>query len=309
MTIYAEGVDYSGGWPPVAAMRAAGKTFVVRYVAAGVRGKEITRDEVGYWRAAGISIVIVYESTAGRALEGRAAGVQDAQVARDDVRNVGGPSDGGVVYFAVDVDTTSDSQRAAAVDYLTGAASVLGWGHVGVYGEYDLIGYVAAHCDCRWFWQTYAWSGGRLHPAAQLYQYRNAQTLGGVEVDLDRAYAPNFGQWPEGDTDMTPEEFAAAAVAGTLDPAFTRQAQILASYGIARAVDVRTAVAPLLNDEAVISAAVADKASAVLGAIAALPTEHLTEQERAELAADIAGQVEGLDAAAVLDALAGRLAS
>jgi hypothetical protein len=195
MPVIAEGVDYSAGRPSVAAMRQAGKTFVVRYVAAGAHAKEITVDEAAFWRAAGIDVCIVYESTAARALEGTVAGAADARAARSDVIAAGGPSDGGVIYFAVDVDTTSTAQRAAAVDYLIGAAGVLGWDQVGVYGEYELIDFVATHCDCRWYWQTYAWSHGQLHARAQLYQYRNGQTLGGVEVDLDRAYAANFGQW------------------------------------------------------------------------------------------------------------------
>lgn len=190
-----EGVDYSAGRPSVAAMRAAGKSFVVRYVAAGRHAKEITADEAAFWRAAGIDICIVYESTAGRALDGHAAGAVDAASARADVVAAGGPADGGVVYFAVDLDVTTSAQLAAVEDYLTGAASVLGWDQVGVYGEYDVLDHVLRHTPCRRLWQTYAWSAGRLHPAAQLYQYRNGQQLGGAEVDYDRALADDFGQW------------------------------------------------------------------------------------------------------------------
>lgn len=206
-----KGIDYSGKWPSIASMRNAGLTFVVRYVSTGDRGKEITGEEVSFWRAAGVDICIVFETTAGRALAGFTAGAVDATTGRGDVVRVGGPSDGGVIYFAVDVDTTSDAQRAAVVDYLNGAASVIGWDNVGVYAEYEVIEYVLRHSPCRRFWQTYAWSHGAVHEKAALYQYSNGQHVGGVEVDLDEARQDDFGQWfyvKQETLDVTPEQDA-----------------------------------------------------------------------------------------------------
>jgi hypothetical protein len=231
MPVIAEGVDFSGRRPSATALRAAGKSFVVRYVSAGQHGKEITPTEARYWSGEGIDVAIVYESTAGRALEGRAAGVADARAGRDNVIAAGGPASGGVIYFAVDVDLTAPAQMVAAAQYLTGAASVLGWDQVGVYGEYDLIAYLSTHTECRWFWQTYAWSGGHLHPAAQLYQHRNGQVLDGVEVDLNRAYAANFGQWP---TTREDELSAAdvAAITGRLDQIEAQQKRISDYLGV-----------------------------------------------------------------------------
>lgn len=198
-----EGVDFSGARPTAEAVRAAGRDFVVRYARCFTTPKCITAAEVDYWQAHRIDVAIVDEVGAGRMLDGFTAGVADAQAARKAVISVGGPSDGGVIHFACDVDTTTDLQREAAADYLRGAATVLGWDHVGVYGEYEVIAWVHDHdkLPVRYLWETYAWSGGVRHPAATLYQYLNGQTLDGVEVDYDRAYAADFGQW--GGQDMT----------------------------------------------------------------------------------------------------------
>jgi hypothetical protein len=100
------------------------------------------------------------------------------------------------VYFSADWDATSGEQ--AAIDaYLKGAASVLGAGRVGVYGSFDVINRCKRNGTARWFWQTYAWSGGRLSGAAHLYQYHNGQHINGA-VDLTRALVPEFGQWHAG---------------------------------------------------------------------------------------------------------------
>lgn len=57
-----------------------------------------------------------------------------------------------------------------------------------------------------------------------------------------------------------------------------------------------------------LGAAITDSRSAILGAVAAMPTDDLSEAERQQLAADIAAQVDDLSADDILDALAERLA-
>ena len=47
----------------------------------------------------------------------------------------------------------------------------------------------------KWGWQTYAWSGGNWDKRAQLQQYSNDRTVGGVSVDYDRSTVDFFGQW------------------------------------------------------------------------------------------------------------------
>ncbi len=193
-----KGCDFSMARPSVAALRTAGLDFVLRYVSTPGNAKNLTRAEADRYRAAGIDVGVVFETTAGRALAGNAAGRADAAAAAVQTAAAGGPG-AGVVYMAVDVDTTTTAQRQAVAAYLGGAALAISWERVGVYGEFEVIDYVAAHTPCRWFFQTYAWSGTppRWHPRAQLRQVRNGVRLGdGSQVDLCEAHADDWGQWP-----------------------------------------------------------------------------------------------------------------
>jgi hypothetical protein len=306
------GVDFSAGWPDIDAMTRAGRDFVIRYVSHPGNPKNITAAEATHWRQHGIDIAIVFESAAGRAVVGAAAGAADACAAREQVVAAGGPDDGGVIYFAVDIDTTTQAQRDALDQYLTGAAGVLGWDQVGVYGEYEVVDYVAAHTPCQWYWQTYAWSGGKgPHSRAQLYQYRNGQQLGGADVDFDRALADHFGQWATGkepSMSLTADEHkwlqavyrqvTGAIGFGQLD----FQGTIKAVLGT-----VQTLVNLSGSNTSVLGRAIASTEQAVLAAIAALPTAHLTIAEQQQVAHAAAGKLAEhglrLDDTVLLDAL------
>lgn len=187
------GIDYAWGRPSIDAMKKAGVKFVARYVSNPGNSKNIERAEATSLKKAGIGIVTVFESTAGRALAGHAAGAADAKSAHAQIVAAGGPADA-PIYFAVDFDA-QPSQQAALNEYLSGAASVLGKGRVGVYGGYYVVERCAAAKVCRFFWQTYAWSGGHVSKHANLYQYSNGHTLDGVSCDYDKALKANYGQW------------------------------------------------------------------------------------------------------------------
>ena len=281
------GVDFAGARPAAQAMRTAGRDFVVRYVSTPGNGKNITRSEARYWQQNGIDIAIVFETTAGRALAGSAAGRADAAAGRSQVVASGGPADGGVIYFAVDVDTTTTGQRAAVASYLNGAAGVIGWDQVGVYGEYELVDYVSAHTPCRFFWQTYAWSGGRgPHSRAQLYQYSNGQHIGGVEVDFDQALAANFGQWGrKNDTvSLTADEHnwlravyvqvTGAVAVGQRDFQGTIEATLSGVQSLINLVRANSTV---------LGRSLTDSEQAVLAAVSAMPTGGLTMAEQQQV--------------------------
>lgn len=191
-----EGIDLSGPYPTAAAMKAAGRDFVVRYARkTGSLDKQITAAEAAYWRANGIDVAIVDEAGAARALDGFAAGAADARSAVAAIKAVGGPADGGKIYMAVDFDASAAQISGPVRAFIEGAASVLGAARTGVYGSYDVVRYMLDNGVCRYAWQTYAWSGGLWDPRAQLRQYLNGQTLGGVAVDYNRATVVDFGQW------------------------------------------------------------------------------------------------------------------
>ena len=76
-----EGVDYSGGRPGGAALAAAGKTFVMRYVAHSIAGYNLTKAEVDDLQGHGLSIGLVCERGSSAMLGGQAAGTSDAKLA------------------------------------------------------------------------------------------------------------------------------------------------------------------------------------------------------------------------------------
>ncbi|GAA0286868.1 hypothetical protein GCM10009527_097970 [Actinomadura nitritigenes] len=196
-----EGVDYAWGRPGAAALRAAGKRFACRYLSHDTTGKNLNRGEAIELSAGGIALVVVWEHAAARALAGHDAGREDARDADAQARACGMPSDR-PIYFAVDFDA-SPSQQAAINAYLDGAASVIGRGRVGIYGGYWPVKRALDAGKARWAWQTYAWSGSRWDPRAQLQQYDNGERIAGVDLDLDRAMVADYGQWRLGSTGAT----------------------------------------------------------------------------------------------------------
>lgn len=202
-----KGIDYAWGRPGATTIRNAGYRFVCRYLSHDTSGKNLTPSEANSLASAGLWIVVVWESTASRALAGRAAGVVDAQAASKQAAACGMPSDR-PIYFAVDFDATS-GQQAAINAYLDGAASVLGRNRVGLYAGYYVIKRAFDAHKISYGWQTYAWSGGHWDARAQLRQYDNGHRLNGVGVDYDQAGHPDYGQWRPGvspgeESDMDP---------------------------------------------------------------------------------------------------------
>lgn len=200
MTI--EGVDFANARPSGAALRAAGKHFVVRYLSPNTKsnpGKRLTTIEITSYRGAGLDIAVVWETTTTRATEGRTAGVFDAQAAQTQLAALRMPLDM-PIYFAIDANVTGES----CAPYFAGIASVLGKKRTGAYGGYQQIRYMFDQALITWGWQTYAWSSAILDgqrttlwdQRAQLQQYRNGATVAGVTLDLCRAMKTDFGQWP-----------------------------------------------------------------------------------------------------------------
>lgn len=188
-----EGVDFSSSRPGGAALVAAGKRFVVRYVPYSGLSKGLTAAEVADYQDHGLAIGLVFESTANRALAGQAAGAADGRTAASAAAGLGFPTTT-AIYFGVDFDVT-DAQLPAIDAYLAGAAMILGADRIGVYGGRRVVAHVKASSSARWLWQTYAWSGGIVVAGIHLFQYLNGQKINGSSVDLDRAVQADFGAW------------------------------------------------------------------------------------------------------------------
>jgi hypothetical protein len=214
MPVLAQGVDFSFDHPTVAQLRAAGKRFMIRYVypaSQALGTKNLSRVEADSYRANGIRIVSNYESWAGRARDGFAAGQADAGAAHSHHVACGGPTNR-PIFFSVDFDTNT-SWYDEVDAYFTGVASVLGVARTGVYGEYEIVKHLmdtgrvgpSATRGMFYAWQTYAWSAGQYDERCCLAQDRNGVALGSGTVDLDSAHAADYGQW-----DFSPEGFLMA---------------------------------------------------------------------------------------------------
>lgn len=195
-----EGVDYAWDRPTPAGLVAAGKRFVGRYAGAGSPGKWLTGGEADALATVGIPLVANVEGAADGLLGGYSAGRYWASVADKAFRALGMPANR-PIYLSVDFPMT-DAQWPAVKQALLGAADVIGRERVGVYGGYVTIGHAVGSGAARWFFQTYAWSGGQWHPAVHIRQYRNHVALAGGTVDLCRSMTVDFGQWIPGGADM-----------------------------------------------------------------------------------------------------------
>ncbi|WP_242614456.1 glycoside hydrolase domain-containing protein [Actinomadura roseirufa] len=196
------GVDYAWGRPGASELRKAGARFACRYLSHDTTGKNLTRAEADQLSAGGLWLVVVWESTASRALSGRSGGADDAEDAAKQARACGMPADR-PIYFAVDFDADADQQDAINA-YLDGAASVLGRDRVGLYAGYWPLKRAFDAKKITYGWQTYAWSGGHWDERAQLQQYSNGHEINGVGVDYDRAMDDDYGQWKVGGSPKPP---------------------------------------------------------------------------------------------------------
>lgn len=198
------GFDYVSG-PPTDVLKASGVTFVCRYLSEVNRltvRKILTASEAKTLSQAGISIVSNYEWYANRALEGHASGVADAQIADEQHKACGGPSNK-PIYFSVDCDCTGEQ----TAEYFRGVASVLGLERTGAYGSYRVIKYLLDNNLIKYAWQTYAWSGGAWDSRANIKQYRNGVNLAGHSVDYDESTGSDFGQWQQGESMQLPQQW------------------------------------------------------------------------------------------------------
>lgn len=179
-----------------ASLAADNYSFVCRYLVP-TGGKRLTKDEADTISDNGLQIISVFETTADRALGGRAAGLADGAKAAQTAQNVGQPK-GSCIYAAVDFEATK-AQMPTVLAYIQAFSEATPDYTTGVYGSYDVIEAAYDARVCSRFWQTRAWSRGKESAAANLYQYDCGPTglglsLHGIDVDLNYAYG-NEGSW------------------------------------------------------------------------------------------------------------------
>jgi len=228
------GVDYSFARPAPGALAQAGVKFACRYLSSdGTSGyhnsKDLTAVEAAQLHAAGIAIVLNYESTANFMLGGYAAGLSTARNARAQATSVGAPPDI-PIYYSADFDADA-TQVTAVLDFLHGAADAEGsHARVGVYGGYEVVK-AAADAGFAHLWQTYAWSGGRWESRALIRQVAVEQKVADADVDLDEATAQAFGQWESSSPVEVPPGVPATVREGASGPLVMRLQRDLAMAG------------------------------------------------------------------------------
>lgn len=185
------GFDYTDRIAP-AALKQAGCKVVFRYLSQPGWPKNLTKPEAQELLAAGIAIVLNYETSATFMLGGYSAGQACAKSARAQADVLGAPKTARI-YYSADFDVTA-GQVPTVMAFLRGAASVDGAAEVDAYGGLR-ISQAAAAAGMR-PWQTVAWSGGVWDPRDVARQTGRQQIVGGVQVDVNEIEDFNaLGAW------------------------------------------------------------------------------------------------------------------
>ena len=321
------GLDYSAGRPRASQVAQAGYRFVARYLSYVGNPKDLTATEAADMQAYGIAIVLVFETTAGRAGGGFAAGVADARAAQVEANALGLGSL--PIYLAVDFDipdyapntTDPHSKLGPVAGYLQGAVSVLGLHRTGVYGGYYTVSRALSAGLATYAWQSAAWSGGQTAAGIHLYQRIGTVVVDGIQCDVNEARAVDFGQsgaLTAGDAMTTFLLNAATGQSATQDGPFvsgldtgTAKATLAAwpgscQIGLSQAEwDDRIAKSMLLESLPAkldaVAAAVKGLPAAILAALPASGTAGLSQQQ---LAASVSVGVQAALAAFLASAAA-----
>jgi hypothetical protein len=193
------GIDFSfGGGLTAAQIKAAGYHYVCRYLSGG-NSKDISAAEVANYKAAGIPVVFVWETTGNEYTQ--AQGVTDAKAAEAELARVG--ATGATVFFAQDVPVAAGTNPVA---YMRGVNGVIGLARSGGYGQYSVIKSLFDSGVIRYGWQTSGGSGGAWDPRADIRQVSYNVHVGPATVDVNQAAfwhsikvlgpGDDFGQWP-----------------------------------------------------------------------------------------------------------------
>ena len=150
-------IDYAWQHPTPAAIKADGYSAVLRYLS-NDPSKDLTVAEAAALHAAGLSIGLVFETTATRAGSGSGAGYADASAAERAATALGYPITC-PIFYAVDYDATPLDVFA----YFTGISQVA---HhpVGVYGSFRIVEAIMGYPPdgrgklASYGWQATAWS-------------------------------------------------------------------------------------------------------------------------------------------------------
>ena len=171
-------------------------------------GKPVSLTETKDFKAHGLATASVYQF--GRAetadwLGGAASAAIHAPQAIELHRAAGGPT-GRPIYIAIDDNPTRSQYEDQIRPYLKAfstALTVTGYA-TGVYGNYNTLQWAIEDGIGSFFWMHDWGSGSGVHPRAQIHQVSGRQTtIDGIQCDVNKVFATDWGQWTPGSTEST----------------------------------------------------------------------------------------------------------
>ncbi|MCM3031755.1 glycoside hydrolase domain-containing protein [Niallia sp. MER 6] len=160
------------------ALKKEGFDYTARYL--GNSWKTFDKTEAEAISKAGLKLISIFQKSADRAAyfteaQGKADGLEAVKAAKA----VGQPP-GTAIYFAVDFDARS-SAMPSILAYFNGVKKTFETYKLGIYGSYAVMLAVKGKAD--YYWQTYAWSNGRIADFIHMHQYENNIKVAGVLID------------------------------------------------------------------------------------------------------------------------------
>lgn len=182
-------LDYTSRIDPNA-IKAAGATVVCRYIAPQA-WKVIHQAEYNELKAAGIQVILNWESSANDWSGGSGAGTSHGNQASAMADALGYPK-GSVIIGSCDFDANAVSVEPYAQAFKV-ALEAHGF-KAGVYAPYNVLSMCQNH-GYAFYWQTMStgWANNsRQHPAANLWQ-KGHKTVGGQDCDWSQIINVNVG--------------------------------------------------------------------------------------------------------------------
>ena len=200
------GIDYAYARPGIAEIQQHGWTFVARYLSTN-KSKVLTVAERDALHEAGIAILLVWEQSEVRPLQGEPAGRVDGTMAAAMATALGYPVDC-PVFAALDFDTYKPDEINKANAYMVGFSIGLGRFRVGCYSGTHLIDRAAGVLYGRtvYGWQANA-SSWSPHESVNVYAKQGPQSPDG-RYDTDvivrplNAWLPHDITTTQKDTEM-----------------------------------------------------------------------------------------------------------
>lgn len=171
--------------------------YSLRYLSANWKG--VTKKEIQAIHDKGLALFLFYETLPTKdAYFTEKQGKQDAENALKLAKKIDLPKHVGVCYT---VDEATQDFKDILVYFKAIKKADNGY-PIGAYGDYNVIQFLQKHGVCDFYIQTYAWSGDKIADSA-VYQFKDAQTLGGVSVDLDAVSDDKYAWKPDPTTKAT----------------------------------------------------------------------------------------------------------